>query len=135
MKDSAYAEIMKYRGRFTFHILHITNSEIKQKPLKDIHPLTNDLLSPILTLAGMQGASTSIGDGILTNAFQQFNRDTANAMIVYSLYDESWPDSVINAGVYEEGYPMSWVISHYQLQRMKVALKRANERNLAKFGF
>lgn len=131
MADSTQVEILKLRKRFTFHILHITNSEIRHRPAQDIHPLTNDLLAPVLTLAGMQGSSTSIGNGILINAFKQFNSDTANAMIVYSLYDETWPDS----GAYEEGYPMSWVISDYQLQRMDAALKRANRRNLWKFGF
>jgi hypothetical protein len=105
------------------------------RPAKDIHPFTNDLLAPLLTLAGMQGSSTSIGNGILINAFKQFNSDTANAMIVYSLYDERWPDSLKNAGQYEEGYPMSWVISDYQLHRMEVALQRANRKNLWKFGF
>jgi hypothetical protein len=134
MEDSAHAEVMRYRKRFTFHILHITNSEILHRPAKDIHPLTNDFLAPVLTLAGMQGSSTSIGNGILINAFKQFNSDTANAMIVYSLYDASW-DPAKNAGEFEEGYPMSWALSDYQLQRMEVALQRANRENLWKFGF
>ena len=134
MADTTERAIMKYRKRFTFHILHITNSEIIQRPSKDIHPLTNDLLAPVLTLAGMQGSSTSIGDGLLTDAFKQFNTDTANAMIVYSLYDETW-DAAKATGQYEEGYPMSWTLSDYQLNRMDVALQRANRRNLWKFGF
>ena len=134
MNDTTQTDIMRYRNRFTFHILHITNSEIVRRPSGDIHPLTNDLLSPLLTLAGMQGSSTSIGDGILVNAFKQFNSDTANAMIVYSLYDEMW-DPAKNAGDYEEGYPMSWALSDYQRHRMDLALKRANRRNLGKFGF
>ncbi|MEX2235781.1 MAG: hypothetical protein WD824_26725 [Cyclobacteriaceae bacterium] len=134
MTDSTQQSIMRYRKRFTFHILHITNSEIVRRPSKDIHPLTNDLFSPVLTLAGMQGSSTSIGDGILVNAFKQFNTDTANAMIVYSLYDETW-DAAKTTGDYEEGYPMSWTLSDYQLNRMELALQRANRRNLWKFGF
>lgn len=134
MEDSAHAEIAKLRKRLTFHVLHITNSEIVPRPSKDIHPLTNDLFSPVLTLAGMQGASTSIGHGILAHAFKQFNADTANAMIVYSLYDETW-DRARAGGAYEEGYPMSWALSDYQLNRMDQALQRANRRNLWKFGF
>ena len=122
------------RDRFTFHILHITNSEIVHPPSSDIHPLTNDLLAPILTLAGMQGSSTSIGDAMLARAFQQFNTDTTNALIVYSLYDETW-DLAKNEGVYEEGYPMSWTLSDYQLDRMDEALLRANRRQLSKFWF
>jgi len=87
----------------------------------------------VLTLAGMQGSNTSIGNGILTNAFKQFNGDTANAIIVYSLYDETW-DPAKNTGHYEEGYPMSWALSDYQLNRMEAALQRANGKNLWKFG-
>jgi hypothetical protein len=132
--DTTHAEIMQFRHRFTFHILHITNSEIVQPPSTNVHPLTNDLLAPILTLAGMQGSSTNIGDAILINAFRQFNTDTANALILYSLYDETW-EPAKKTGEYEEGYPMSWALSDYQLNRMEMALYRANRRNLRKFGF
>ncbi len=135
LEDTLQKDIIKFRKRFTFHLLHITNSEILTRPEKDIHPLTNDLLTPVLTLAGMQGASTSIGNGMLIDAFKQFNSDTANALIVYSLYDELWPDPAKTAGEYEEGYPMSWVISHYQLHRMQTALKRAHRKNIRKFNF
>lgn len=125
---------MRYRSRFTFHLLHITNSEVVARASHDIHPLTNDLLAPVLTLAGMQGSSTNIGDAMLTKAFTQFNSDTANAMIVYSLYDEAW-DPAKNTGEYEEGYPMSWALSAYQISRMNEALRRANGSNLGKFSF
>jgi hypothetical protein len=135
MEDSAHAGIMKFRNRFTFHLIHVTNSEVLPRQKKDIHPLTNDLLTPVLTLAGMQGASTNIGNRMLIDAFKQFNSDTANALIIYSLYNESWPDPSQTGGDYEEGYPMSWVISHYQLNRMEAALERANRRNIKKFNF
>ena len=75
----------------------------------------------------MQGSSTSIGDGILVHSFKQFNADTANALILYSLYDESW-DPAKHGGDYEEGYPMSWTLSDYQQHRMGEALRRANRR-------
>jgi hypothetical protein len=135
MQDTTDTQIAGYRKRFTFHLVHITNSEILSRPKKDIHPLTNDLLSPVLTLAGMQGASTSIGNGMLIDAFKQFNTDTANALIVYSLYDEQWPVPALDSDEYEEGYPMSWAISEYQLERMKGALLRGNRKNIRKFNF
>lgn len=134
LSDSAHADVIKMRDRFTFHIVHITNSEIVHSPSSDIHPLTNDLLAPILTLAGMQGSSTNIGDAMLTSTFRQFNSDTTNALIVYSLYDETW-DLAKNEGTYEEGYPMSWTLSDYQLNRMDEALQRANQRHFSKFWF
>lgn len=135
MTDTAQKEMLRYRKHFTFHILHITNSEVIPRPSNDIHPLTNDLLAPVLTLAGMQGSSTNIGNGMLIQAFRQFNVDTANALIVYNLYDEMWPDSLLRRGQFEDGYPMSWVLSDYQLDRMKDALTRANKTNLEKFRF
>lgn len=134
MQDSTNALILRHRKRITFHILHITNSEIIRSAPQEIHPLTNDLLAPVLTLAGMQGSSTSIADGVLIQTFNQFNSDTANAMIVYSLYDESWDPSK-NKGELEEGYPMSWALSDYQLNRMDAALQRANRKNIRKFAF
>lgn len=134
LSDTTNHDIVRYRSRFTFHLLHITNSEIAGRASHDIHPLTNDLLAPVLTLAGMQGSSTNIGDAMLTKAFTQFNRDTANAMIVYSLYDEAW-DPAKHTGEYEEGYPMSWALSAYQINRMNQALRRANTSNLGKFSF
>jgi hypothetical protein len=134
LADTSESGVGRYARQFTFHILHLTNSEILSSPPHDIHPLTNDLLAPILTLAGMQGSSTSIGDGLLTNAFRQVNPDTTNAMIMYSLYDESW-DLAKNMGAFEEGYPMSWSLSDYQLHRMDIALKRAMEKNFGKFAF
>jgi predicted acylesterase/phospholipase RssA len=134
LSDSSNAEIIRYRERFTFHLLRITNSEVISRPSQEIHPMTNDLLAPILTLAGMQGSSTDIGDGMLTNAFRQFNTDTANAMVVYSLYDETW-DISKRMGQYEEGYPMSWTLSAYQINRMNAALSRANKVNIPKLRF
>lgn len=134
MSDTTRPQVVRYRNRFAFKIIHLTNSEVVPAPSKGIHPLTNDLLAPVLTLAGMQGSSTSIGDGLLMNAFKQFNGDTANAMIVYSLYDETW-DPAKNMGQFEEGYPMSWSLSDYQLHRMDLALRKANATNLPQFGF
>lgn len=130
LSDSANIGLRPYANRLSFHLLHITNSEVSRQPSPDIHPLVNDLFSPLITLAGMQGSSTDIGDGILTNAFRTLNTDTANAVIVYSLYNP-----VVDAGKPEEGYPMSWALSAYQLQRMNKALLRENRSNFRKFNW
>lgn len=128
LADGANAKLMRNKDRFTFHILHITNSEAVQRPSGSIHPLTNDLLAPLLTLAGMQGASTNIGDGLLAHAFGRINAHADSAIIVYSLYDENW-----RKGEYEEGYPMSWALSDYQLSRMDAALRRASRKSQRQF--
>lgn len=124
----------KIKNRFSFRIIHITNSETTLKSPGDIHPLTNDLLAPVLTLAGMQGASTSISNNILQANFKLFAADTTNALIEYSLYDKDFGKRAEGKNEmrkkqeekekYEEGYPMSWVISDYQLTRMHNALLR-----------
>ncbi len=117
--DTTEAVIRDYRDRFSFHILHLTNAEVVRRPSGDIHPLMNDMVAPVLTLAGMQGANTDIANGLLNEAFLPFNTDTANARIVFNLYDTRW------AGTgFEDGYPMSWALSHYQQHRMSVALER-----------
>ena len=114
-------------------ILQITNSEQLLKPTPSIHPLTNDVAAPLLTLAGMQGASTKISTGILKRYFRNFNKDP-NAFVLYSLYDTAWSDRA-KKGEYEPGFPMSWVISDYQFSRMEKALQRENGIHEQKFYF
>jgi len=121
---------LKLQKEFSFHIIHITNAEVIPKPIEPISPLTNDLLAPVLTLMGMQGSSTAISDEVLQNNFRLFTRDTSNSMIEYSLYNRGY-DSLTTDSMggrtkpkYEETYPMSWVISDYQLDRMEKALER-----------
>lgn len=124
----------QYAGKFSFHILHNSNAQIYSKPSGAIHPINNDLFSPLLTLAGMQGASTSISTGTLTQSFMLFSNDTVHAVIDYNLYDKTFPvDTARN--IYEEGYPMSWVISDYQINRMDDALRNAHAEMLRDFYF
>jgi len=132
--NKLFEDSSKYRDKFSFHILHNSNAEVLPKPSKNIHPLTNDLLAPLLTLAGMQGASTSISNGVLTRSFLLFAKDTVNSLIEYNLYDKFYSPEDHNKK-YEEGYPMSWVISDYQIDRMDSALRLANLQNMKRFYF
>ncbi len=132
--NEIFEDSAKYRDKFSFHILHNSNAEVLPKPTKDIHPLTNDLFAPLLTLAGMQGASTSISNGVLTRNFLLFTKDTVNSLVEYNLYDKFYSPGEHNKK-YEEGYPMSWVISDYQIDRMDSALRRANLQNMKMFYF
>lgn len=124
----------QYRGKFSFHIVHNSNAEVIPRPSPRIHPVSNDLFAPLLTLAGMQGASTSISTATLTQNFMLFSNDTVHAIIDYNLYDKSFPVDA-SKDQYEEGYPMSWVISDYQLNRMDSALKNAHAESLRNFYF
>ncbi|MGK4568215.1 hypothetical protein [Flavobacterium sp. 3HN19-14] len=126
--------------RFKFHILHLTNSEVNPKPVRDISPLTNDLAAPLLTLAGMQGSSTSISDGLLKQYFsrQFYAKDTDNntAYIKYSLYNPKYVDTIANHKYdHEPEYPMSWAISDYHFKRMEAALNREYNSNIDKVKF
>ncbi len=116
----------QYRHRISFHVIHIFNSPVHETKFARINPLTNDLFTPVLTLAGMQGSSTLIYTESLKQYFKVFNNDTRNAIIDYSLY--------VN-GEQEEDYPMSWVTSDYQLDRMHKRLVNANVENKDKFWF
>lgn len=123
----------QYANRFSFHILHNSNAEIFMKPPRTMRPLVNDLFAPLLTLEGMQGASTSVSTAILTQNFMLFSKDTVHAILDYNLYDKSYESD--DRDNYEEGYPMSWVISDYQLARMDRALGIANAEMLRYFYF
>lgn len=130
-----------YYKRFTFHILHFNNSELKDKPIKDINPVTNDLASPFLTLVGVQGSNTSTTDGVLGDYFEdQFSRweqrpmNKSRRAIEYNLYEDAEKYTKRTGGD-EEIFPMSWVLSEYQMARMRKAFKRENNENMKKFYF
>nr|WP_322623920.1 patatin-like phospholipase family protein [uncultured Flavobacterium sp.] len=139
MKTKAIEDIFK--RRFTFHILHLTNSnaglewqENKKKiicPIEDIknnriHPLTNDLLAPLLTAVSTAETGTGFGDKILID-YMKTSYQSKPAYIKYSLYNRSAKDTF--------PYPMSWAISDFQFRRMSKARKREHELNLASFEF
>ncbi len=145
-RDTTDSLVNKYRRIMAFHVIHIFNSPVTEEVFKPIPPLTNDLLTPLLTLAGMQGASTRLSTASLELYFRDFNSDTTNAIINFGLYPTDWKpscgsksfcftnysDSAREAG---ESFPMSWVISCYQLERMHMRLLKANEENASKFWF
>jgi predicted acylesterase/phospholipase RssA len=131
----------KYYKRFTFHILHFNNSDLENDKQKNINPVTNDLASPFLTLIGMQGANTSTSDGLLADYFEeQFSKWEERPMnlkkrsIEYNLYKER--ENKNNKGSKkEEVFPMSWVLSEYQMSRMRAASERETKKNLERFSF
>jgi|GEM_PF-1761164 len=118
--------------RFTFHILHLTNSDTKKKPSGRIHPLTNDLATPLLTVLKTSDTGTGFGNEVLREYFREnFNSDTITSYINYSLYKTTF-----KKGEEEDmSFPMSWVISEYHLKRMKDTLAREHRINKDKFEF
>jgi Patatin-like phospholipase len=122
-------------GHVKMHVIHIYNSPEGEQVFNRINPLANDIVTPVLTLAGMQGSSTLIYTETLKQYFSAFNSDTNNAIIDYSLYDPKYFAGGSRRDTMEEPYPMSWVISTYQLERMHRRLDSANLHNADKFWF
>lgn len=118
--------------RFTYHILHLTNSDTKKKPSGRIHPLTNDLATPLLTVLKTSDTGTGFGNDVLKEYFREnFNKDTITSYINYSLYKTTF-----KKGEKEDmAFPMSWVISEYHLKRMVDTLQREHRMNRNKFEF
>ena len=110
MKDSTDPIIARYASKLHFNVLQIANGlNLESKEVSRIHPLTNDLVSPILTLIGMQGSSTKIGDGLLRAYLRRLNGGKSDAYIKFNLFYEDET---------EDTFPMSWVMSDYNLERM-----------------
>ncbi len=115
LRDSSDSLIRRYAPKLHFSLIQIYNgSVIASNNKKPMHPLVNDMLTPILTLEGTQGSSTRVANGILDRFFTEFNGGAPARPIQFSLYD-----SLKNK---EEDYPMSWVISDYNRERMKMRI-------------
>lgn len=131
----AYLDLKKGNpayDRFTFHILHLTNSDVKKKPSARIHPLTNDLATPLLTVLNTSDTGTGFGNEILKEYFRKnFNKDIISSYINFSLYKKT----VRKDEKRDTAFPMSWVISEYHLKRMRNTLQREHEINDKKFDF
>jgi hypothetical protein len=120
--------LWKYDSVFCFHLLHIYNSPNPDTTFAGISPIVNDLFTPMLALAGIQSASTAISNGMLKNYLES---QDDSSIINFSLYTEKWPKDTIPKT--EEGYPMSWVTSDYQLWRMYLRLQAEDKRNHDRF--
>jgi hypothetical protein len=113
LRDTTDPEIIKIKGILHFNLIHIINDPTTfDTAEKRMNPMVNDLFTPLITLANLQGASTKIADGLLNNYFKDFNKDKDTSLYQFSLYDP--------IQINEEPYPMSWIISDYNLYRMKM---------------
>lgn len=98
MQNSSIRNDLK---RLRFYVIHLSNSPYT--PLatdKRINPVLNDLITPVLTLAGSYSSQTSVNDARLVNYLKEINQGQ-NSYIVFNLYRK---DSM-------ESLPMNWVIS------------------------
>jgi hypothetical protein len=103
--DKIYHKQLK---KLKFHLIHITNNPDGDSTLNRIHPFTNDLAAPLLTVFNTYGSQTTVNDKRLETFLQRVCKCTDTVSTDVNLYQKNK----------RESYPMNWVISEYQLNRM-----------------
>ncbi len=112
--------VSKYNNtlqKMRYCVIHITNSPIEDASFDKIHTFKNDLLAPIVTLAGSYGSQTHVNDLRLENYMNALNKRGATQTNRYydiNLYRQKG----------EESYPMNWAISKHNIRRMNSALQQ-----------
>jgi len=114
-----YLDSMVYKcdttlyNKLQFHLLHVSNTSLKVSPDKSIHPMINDLASPLITLASTYAEQTTINDQRLITFLRRIeDLPTDSIKTEINLYTDST----------DYDYPMNWVISDYNLKRMDARL-------------
>lgn len=89
--------------KMQFYVIHLSNSPYARPDTSShsIHPLLNDLATPLLTLAGSYNSQTSINDARLINYLKELNRER-NSYLIFNLYRRDTAESL----------SMNWVISN-----------------------
>jgi len=101
-------------NKLSFYVIHITNSPSGSPLLEKVHPLKNDLLAPITTLAGAYGAQTDVNDSRLKKYLQlTYAPDNSNYQLA-ELYNHISQDTL--------NFPMNWTISNYFQFKMEKQL-------------
>lgn len=118
--DSCYKKLLK---RLSFRLIHITNSPYGEITLNPIHPLTNDVAAPLLTVFNTYGSQTTVNDQRLESFLKRMNPHD-NTITNINLYREKRKD---------ESYPMNWVISEYRKDSMDARVSEVLKSDLEKF--
>lgn len=102
---------LQLASKLRWYVIHITNSSQDPLVLKKVHPVVNDLVSPVQTLIGSYNTQTVVNNLRLIRYLGELNKDTTYFPI--SLYEKD--DSSV--------YPMNWAISDTTLRRMNNRLE------------
>ena len=103
-----------YYKNLKFYVVHSQNGGNGDKLLKKIHPVWNDLGSPLLTMVGGFTTQTSVNDLRLKRYIQDIYRNTGDTgYFRINLYTNKKN---------EEEYPMNWAISKYYINKMNASL-------------
>jgi len=108
-----------FKDHIEFFVLHVMNTDPKNRTSKPVNSMTNDLLAPFKTMLGSYGKQTTVNDERLKSYLR-------------SLYDPRIDDHYRKIDLYDDPqfndpankfrYSMNWVISNKQLNKMNEAL-------------
>lgn len=116
--DPFYAPI---RNRIEFRIIHVSNSQGGETLPSRMHPLVNDLVTPLITLAGSYGQQTNVNNDRLRKFIASYaNVNCNDCWTTVNLYDVVNPADTTP-------FSMNWVISDTTLNRMDARVL-ANEK-------
>lgn len=87
-------------AKLRFYVIHIANTPYDAQKLKRVHAMKNDLLAPLLTLAGSYSTQTSVNDTRLSRYLNERNGFQSTLNINLYLKDT------------KENIPMNWVMSN-----------------------
>jgi predicted acylesterase/phospholipase RssA len=96
--------------KLRWYVIHITNASPDPVRLEKVHPVINDLLSPVQTLLGSYSTQTVVNNLRLIRYLGELNKDTTYFPI--SLYEKNDTNT----------YPMNWAISDTTLRKMNERL-------------
>lgn len=132
MEAMAYVDVFirnnpKYaslRSKLRFYVVHMSNSEGAPEQPGHMHPLVNDLLTPVLTLAGTFSKQTNVNNTRLKAFVDGYinKKDTTRNWTPINLYNTT--DTADTAP-----FSMNWVISDTTLIRMDRRLNNNFELN------
>jgi hypothetical protein len=123
MRNDSTHKLSASLKKLKFHLIHLTNSPYTETSLNAIHPLTNDLAAPLLTVFNTYGSQTTVNDKRLESFLQRLCNCTDTMSTDVNLYRK---DTL-------ETYPMNWVISKYQRKRMNSRIEEVLKDELKRF--
>jgi predicted acylesterase/phospholipase RssA len=118
MLDSVIKVDPTLYAKLNFKLVYISNSSLRALNDKLIHPVVDDLAAPVLTVLGTYASQTSVNNERLLTFMRRI--EPADPYLEIYLYTRK--DSI--------DYPMNWVISDYNLNRMNQRLEGVKGREL-----
>lgn len=119
-------------NRINFKVLHIVNSPVGfDQATKEVLPIKNDLMSPIITIMGAYDMQTTVNDQRLINYINDIananpgNKTSYTPISLYLSPDEWKNDKLYKhcADCTEPGYAMNWFMSDTTWKRIDRRLR------------